>query len=106
MPGPLAGEPPVAHDLAPVDQDVVDAVRLGVQPPGAAGEIEAHGDVVAAHRLRIDDDEVGEPPFGDAATTDQAVQAGLHVGDQMDGLLEAAGADAGARPCPTARWRS
>jgi len=40
-------------------------------------------------RRRIEHDEVSPPALGHATTVGQAVEAGLDVGDQMDGLLQA-----------------
>src|SRR4051812_8311331 len=59
--GTVVGEHPVAHDRPAVDEDVVDAPRAGVEPPGAAGQVETHAHLLGRHRLGIDDDDVGVP---------------------------------------------
>ena len=105
-PGPLIGELPVDHDPASVDQNVVDAVGLGVESPGPPGEIEAHGDVTAADRVGVEDDEVGVPSFGNTSAVLQPVEATRAHRSGAGSLLRREGAGDPAPPCPRARWRS
>ena len=71
-----------------VHEDVVDAVGLGVEPTGAAGQVHAHAHVVAADGLGVEHDDVGLPPLLDPAALAQAVELRGRVGDEVDRLLE------------------
>ena len=56
----------VGDDLAAVDQHVLDALRLGVEPLAPAGQVVAHLRRAAADAGRVEHDEIGDPPLGDA----------------------------------------
>ena len=57
-----------------VHEDVLDAVGLGVEPAGAAGQVHAHAHVVAADRVGVEHDDVGLPPLLEPAPLAQAVE--------------------------------
>ena len=59
----------------------------------------------AADGVGIEDDEVGEParPRGPVP---EPVEPGLHVGQQVDRLLERKELVTAGPPCRGARWRS
>src|SRR4029077_7073118 len=68
-----ARELPAAHRDGAVDDDVVDALGLGVQPPRPAGQVVAHRDVVARDRRWVEHHEVGVPPLGDPTSVLETV---------------------------------
>ena len=87
-PGSLIGELAVHHDPASVDEDVIYAVRVGVEPPGPPWEIETHRHVTAADGAGVEHDEVGVPAFGHSPAVLDPVETTLDIGQEMDGFLE------------------
>ena len=75
-------------DLAPVDEHVLDALRLRVEPLAPSGEVVAHLRRAAADASRVEHDEIGDPSFGDAPAVAEPVEARGHVGELVDGLFE------------------
>ena len=96
----------VADDGRAVHEDVVDAVGLGVEPAGAAGQVHAHAHVVAADGLGVEHDDVGLPPLLEPAPLAQAVELRGRVGDEVDRLLERQQLALRGPPCRAPRWRS
>src|SRR5215207_155161 len=86
--GTISREHASGRDLGPVDEHVLDALGLGVQPARARGQVMAGVDGPGRDAVLVEQHEVGVPALGDPAAIADAVETRLDVGEQVDGLLE------------------
>src|SRR5688572_26010864 len=87
-PGQRTGPCAVTHDLGAVDQHVVNADRIGIEPARTARQVTAETDRTRPDRRFVEQDEVGVEPFRDAPAQTGATQPRRRIGDLVHCLFE------------------